>query len=923
MANDRQKITQVYRGQARDIEQWRASQTAEVEAEAEEAKAKARKQASATEAEVQAVSGELRTAQRKETRKKSLPYTKPNRLLDTKARLKAIEAVGVESAAATQRYYGQVEAEKSKILTDINHEADLALAEVEDAKRESLAAYDKAVAEFDAKYVKVARNDYIERSVFDSLDTEAQTTLKRYGIAYYNSHAKLAQARVKASTVQLNTGEYVSKADYNALSMSDKLLLNRVGIDKFNDELARRTALPITITAEGVVTEGNVPVPESFAEWAKSKGYMTVEVEPTYQYATPLAVPVTGADKAANVFKTINNLYKPTDRQRADLAADRRFNWLPAPARDALISINNVVELVTPKVDVDIRQDPAGFAKETAKQVAIYTVPFVWTVDWNKLTPTQRIINTAIDVAIIVSLGVGEGLGRFKARPLVNAAKESGAASNVLDDALKTLARTPVDHPNYAQVASNAQKAINASRAADTKFIDKLLAADKVTPGLLTTLERKSGITGLKQAVMDVSKAQSELRSAWSALDKYGFGSKNYVKGINKVQAIQNKLNVALETFNNKIEPRYKLSPAPPEFQGYAVQYKMELLPTIDEGMPTVEPLPNKSGGVQLAVLDKTAPKVSFAEVYKVKTKPVYTEAPKVTPKVTKVPKVTPSSTSVVSVGLGKRTPKPSEVAEYEPSYRESVYERADVTLEPDYVEAIGTPISGTMLAVSQGTAIEIGASARDMTDANIKIADITKALIKDANRLANQGKTADQIKNSIDARIEPMVRAITEPKIRTMVETRVGTIVDVVTRLSLKRGLKRVPPIYVPTKEGKRKLTPKEVEGMVAWKQGFIYKLVYPPYGQHNIVNTKTPIKGVQYHEGARSAYNSIVRLNGQLPKHILRDMGIMDVTITTDNNKPRLSFRPDVKQRTRHRGVIRRSKPTNTQIVISRLIG
>jgi len=99
----------------------------------------------------------------------------------------------------------------------------------------------------------------------------------------------------------------------------------------------------------------------------------------------------------------------------------------------------------------------------------------------------------------------------------------------------------------------------------------------------------------------------------------------------------------------------------------------------------------------------------------------------------------------------------------------------------------------------------------------------------------------------------------------------------------------------------------------MVGWKQGFIYKLIWPNYGQNNITNTRKPIPGVPYHKGPESAYRSIVRLGGKVPPTIRRDMGIMDLEIRTPKGgKPKLIFRPDIHQRTRVTPRARRLKST-----------
>lgn len=82
---------------------------------------------------------------------------------------------------------------------------------------------------------------------------------------------------------------------------------------------------------------------------------------------------------------------------------------------------------------------------------------------------------------------------------------------------------------------------------------------------------------------------------------------------------------------------------------------------------------------------------------------------------------------------------------------------------------------------------------------------------------------------------------------------------------------------------------------------------MIYPPYGQDDVINSREPIPGVRVVKGARSAYESIVKAKDKrdiLPPVIKRDLGIMDIHILTPERgrgKPTLKFRRDVKQKTR----------------------
>ncbi len=111
-------------------------------------------------------------------------------------------------------------------------------------------------------------------------------------------------------------------------------------------------------------------------------------------------------------------------------------------------------------------------------------------------------------------------------------------------------------------------------------------------------------------------------------------------------------------------------------------------------------------------------------------------------------------------------------------------------------------------------------------------------------------------------------------------------------------RSTTKVPPIVPASKYG---LTPSQIQGAIAWKQGWVYKMLYPPFGPKDILNTKSPIEGVRYHEGPRAAYDSIVRKGGYVPPVLNRNMGIMDIRIETPEStydqkgNPELNFALD----------------------------
>lgn len=85
------------------------------------------------------------------------------------------------------------------------------------------------------------------------------------------------------------------------------------------------------------------------------------------------------------------------------------------------------------------------------------------------------------------------------------------------------------------------------------------------------------------------------------------------------------------------------------------------------------------------------------------------------------------------------------------------------------------------------------------------------------------------------------------------------------------------------------------EYEGLIAWKQGWAFRVWYPPFSQKSMLVTRRPVEGVEYHTGLRSAYDSIVRRGGYIPPVLSRKMGVFGVQVFTpkDVRKPELRFR------------------------------
>jgi len=644
--------------------------------------------------------------------------------------------------------------------------------------------------------------------------------------------------------------------------------------------------------------------------------------------------------------------------------------------------------------------DPSGYWSDVGSLAYLTAVPFAWAGDTSGMSTRSIIANTAIDIAYIGSILLGGGLKGLSASKIMKTAKAAGNASVKMDRALSQLASTPVESTRYTQMASKTQKAIQTSHLADLKFTT-ILEKVRLTTGELSKLEKYSRIKGLKKAIIDVSKAQTDLEKAWQTADKmkkkYGVNSPQYYKAlqgvggegyqprtagyqpkidlvevarlesvVDKAKAqlrsaqsrlkwdspevakakaayetakdalndarkppyqfgvdigkpvkgqkvkpgvsqAQTTLNTALENFHNKLKPRYDFKPTP-EFKGYAMKWRQQLFPILVEGEPKITPLSGRGKGVQLAVLEKTKPKVEIKSFHDLKLKPIFTEkaAPKTkvkAPKVKKSPKIKPTIRTITTT---------KEFVEYEPGYQQKVNARPDIRdLQQQVTEIVGSPLEGTKLKVSSKTSVRL--TPAEVTDVNVKLSVITREAIEAAIKAMNANLTKNQVREAVETAIKMQLRAITRAKVKQAIKTKTKAITKAVTEtvLKLKLTIKIPPPrVILPDGSG-HTLTKAELMGAAGWKQGFIYKMTFPPYGINNIVNSRKPIPGIKYYDGARSAYKSIVKLGGKLPKTIERDMGIMDITITTPKGgQPKIAFKPDILQKTTKTRVRKRPK-------------
>lgn len=639
-----------------------------------------------------------------------------------------------------------------------------------------------------------------------------------------------------AGLVKLSTGEYVASEDWNKLDATAQAYLKKHGVDKFNTEHTVEASEP----SQGWFKDTWNGIKAAMVVTDKTKENATV-------YCDSLGV---------------------TNEKAIDVVAQ----WI------------QISRVFLPRAEADPKADPKGYLIETGKALACYA-PLVWVVNWKDMSTTDKIINGALDALVFVTLGLGAGVRALKAKPILSAAKAAGRAATNMDDTLRILAKTPVDDvTRYTKASSTASKAIEASKVADAKFVAALERVKALTPRQLTSLERASGIKGLKGAILDVGKAQTALNKAWKSLPTttlQTMGGKDYITRMARVERAQTALNKALANFNTRLEPRFKVNPTP-EFKGFAVDWHKKVLPYLEGGEPVVRPL-GGGKGVQLAVLEKTKPQLKFKTFYEMKMKPVYETAKKAGRKAVAVPVV-----------KGSRVAKTVVAA-----------------------STVGKGLTQVERAIEEHTTIAIGTVLKAVTGKNqpvtakewsthVAIRQITQDAVRTGLDASTRNVPSNQLQDLVQTEVAQGVRSITDAQLRTQLLPQAKTITRLVTKLVTRittkyperaRAIKGKPlprpRVKLPEAQTDKKGRPIYPKGTVVFKMGKLkhggeYKAMLPPYDQARLISSKRPPVGMKRTEG--TPQETLTFIGGKVPfADVSADLGITDVFIDTKRKKIR----------------------------------
>lgn len=216
-----------------------------------------------------------------------------------------------------------------------------------------------------------------------------------------------------------------------------------------------------------------------------------------------------------------------------------------------------------------------GIAKAVGVMAAEIIVPGVYLGrHWDELSPHEKAAFIGLDVLSLVPLlgtavkvsGKAAQLARTgsiglkEARTAVRTARAVDIAQAGLKKASESFKPQELSK-GIDQVYKSArmQKAIQAAKIADIKFINAMKNVTTISDKQLNKIERLSGVKGLSDSLLNVGKQEKRLSSGWKELEKLKVGTPEYTKKITEIQGTRVSYQKALASLNEKVAPLYHI----------------------------------------------------------------------------------------------------------------------------------------------------------------------------------------------------------------------------------------------------------------------------------------------------------------------------------------------------------------------------
>ena len=800
----------------------------------------------------------------------------------------------------------------------------------------------KWVADYIAKHYTQIGDSWIKKTDWAAMGEDAKNYIRKYGAGWYNKYFVPAQEWVaatvtkqieaqEAATIALKdygTTYKTAQAAYNAGVITLAELSKWKNIELFPK--GREGYKPITGYALWDAWKGGVSFNTLLAA-----GFSRAAITEVKTYNTILSnlKPYTDNKGNINIAEALDdkkvtaaNLKAIGVSDKAITEAQQQIEW-EATAPVYKVKAFKLLRTITPGVAHPLFPVPrikptpaelaAGFTVATRRtqEFALVMTPIVSTVVlWDKMTPTWRAISIAMDIACLVpfarmavastkqglfaatKMGALSGARASIGKDVIRLARAENAATKITAGYLskaygKLVGKyyTAMMNAQLKYMGDLAKVARLRQTGAATKMIDRAAKfAEVAERNLVAKAERfvkstrgKVGFDDPRAATIMNDIPKDIARNTRSAVDSLTISKAN----INALEAEVRSAEARLRTAQEKF-------PDPAKWSDLLYDLMLKQSRLIQAKLGDVKRLQTlliearaKGKITEAARLEKeldTAIKSLEVEWGRGGWLTRGGDGGVATIEKPWTGLISGEKTRAELIGLGRGT--------------QAMREREAIALG---LKTLPPAISKVVIA---GTGVKIGKQEWVAPKEAVKASEAAqvKAYTAAAIKAMNEAAIKAAQQNLTEPKIEAMAKAATAPVLKSITSVRVKTAV--------KQAIRKVRPLRVkiPLKlaDGTTlSLTLKQYAGIIAWKQGFMYKMIYPPYGDKQIVNSRKPIGGVTYASGVGSAYKSIIAKGGKVPTVITRDLGIFDIRIVTPkgSRKPKLHYKRDIRQRTR----------------------
>lgn len=587
------------------------------------------------------------------------------------------------------------------------------------------------------------------------------------------------------------------------------------------------------------------------------------------------------------------------------LATAAEFFFTPAKALHPEISVKDVraidwavggaqvALLFAPVVSTPLRMIAPTVARgiATGLNIASGMVFTAATIkDWERMESHGKLLAVAVDTYLIASV-------LLELRGIHLPKKTKTAAANATSQAAQTIVKT-TKQKNLYSILADIKKSIAVK---DVKLLQsagqRLELIGKKTPKELGGQELARRGKLLKEApeeyvkLSDAPKTSEAIEEITKSIDDnltFIDRAEDMLKKVKKPQRreiLEEKVKLAKEQVAAK-EKQLKL----------ATKEKLTTVSEIklEEALRRMEEIEKLRKEGKLAIVEKTKTSTELA-----KSKP-RADVKSTTQAATK--------DSEVPERLKVEKRKTAETIKLKP--REAKRAVPHIRI----VWAIGTPLPSESgkLVVSPSVSPLVKPIPKPLTTTEVKVKTRKQTIVKTGTAVLPLELTETKLETKSKLAPAPVVQV----KTKTQLKEKLAPYPLTKTQLKEKLApypvttpepvfpIKPVQPfeIKIPSPNGKGniELTKKQIAGIIAWKQGFIYWMKYPDkngkYPDKNTVHTREPIEGVKYEEGIGSVARSIIKKYGEIPQDIAFSMGIQNVEITKDPQpgvqKPKIEF-------------------------------